>query len=69
MVSWVDTTADEGMEEKKECLDALRCLKRRSVKLEVGSLEWSGAMAGRDREEFERKIREYIRDMRDGVAE
>ncbi|KAI4774926.1 hypothetical protein E4T52_10102 [Aureobasidium sp. EXF-3400] len=63
VVSWVDTTADEGMEEKKECLDALRCLKGRSVKLEVGSLEWSGAKEERHREEFETKVKGYIRDL------
>jgi hypothetical protein len=56
VVSWVDTTVDEAIEEKKECLDALRCLEGRNVRLEVGSLEWSGAKDERQREEFKSKV-------------
>jgi hypothetical protein len=67
-VSWVDTTVDEGMEEKMQCLHALRCLEGTNVRLEVGSLEWSGAMAGRERQEFESKVKGYIRDVNAGVA-
>ncbi|KAI4852314.1 hypothetical protein E4T44_01564 [Aureobasidium sp. EXF-8845] len=59
MVSWVDTTIEEAMEEKREVLDALICLDGR-VKFEIGVLEWSAAQAGVEREEFERKVRGYI---------
>lgn len=69
MVSWVDTTVDEGMEEKMQCLDALRCLDRGKVSIEIGSLEWSGAKDEGQREEYERKIRGYVRDVNAGVAD
>jgi hypothetical protein len=59
MVSWVDTTIEEAIEEKREVLDALRCLNGK-VKFEIGVLEWSGAQAGVEREEFERKVKGYI---------
>jgi hypothetical protein len=59
MVSWVDTTIEEAIEEKREVLDALRCLNGK-VKFEIGVLEWSGAQAGVEREEFERKVKDYI---------
>jgi hypothetical protein len=59
MVSWVDTTIEEAIEEKREVLDALRCLDSR-VKFEIGVLEWSGAQAGIEREEFERRVKGYI---------
>jgi hypothetical protein len=59
MVSWVDTTTEEAIEEKREVLDALRCLNGK-VKFEIGVLEWSGAQAGVDRKEFEKKIKGYV---------
>lgn len=59
MVSWVDTTIEEAIEEKREVLDALRCLNGK-VKFEIGVLEWSGAQAGVEKEEFERKVKGYI---------
>jgi hypothetical protein len=67
VVSWVDTTIEEAIEEKREVLDALRCLESR-VKFEIGVLEWSGAQAGVQREEFERKIRGFIRGERTRAA-
>jgi hypothetical protein len=67
MVSWVDTTIEEAIEEKREVLNALRCLDGR-VKLETGVLEWSGAQAGDMRGEFERKVKGYIHAVRTDEA-
>jgi hypothetical protein len=67
LVSWVDTTIEEAIEEKREVLDALRVLDGR-VRFEIGVLEWSGAQAGVRREEFERKVRGFIRDVRSVAA-
>jgi hypothetical protein len=66
LVSWVDTTPRGAIEEKKEVLDALKVLNGR-VGFEIGVLESSGTQAGGEREEFERKVRGFIRDVR-GVA-
>lgn len=62
VVSWVDTTAEEAAEEKKGVLNALRVLNGSDVKVEVGVLEWSGAQAGKEKEEWERMVRGWIDD-------
>lgn len=62
VISWVDTTAEEAAEEKKGVLHALRVLNGSDVKVEVGVLEWSGAQAGQEREEWERMVRGWIED-------
>jgi hypothetical protein len=67
VVSWVDTTIEEGIEEKREVLDALKVLEGR-VKFEIGVLEWSGAQAGSGKEEFESKVKGLIRDVRTVTA-
>ena len=63
VVSWVDTTTEEAMDDKRQVLDALMCLDREKVKLEIGILEWSSAQAGTERDEFKRKVRGYIGDV------
>jgi hypothetical protein len=67
VVSWVDTTIEESIEEKKEVLDALKILDGR-VRFEIGVLEWSGAQAGVQREEFDRKVKGLLRDVRSVAA-
>lgn len=63
VVSWVDTTADGADEEKKGVLDALKVLDATKVKIEIGVLEWSGAQAGRQREQWEKMVRGWIEDV------
>ncbi|CAD0113283.1 unnamed protein product [Aureobasidium uvarum] len=66
-VSWIDSTVEEAMEEKRDVLDALRRLDV-NVMIEVGVLEWSGAQAGHDKERFEGKMKGFIRDARPVAA-
>ena len=63
VVSWVDTTTEEAMDEKRQVLDALKCLDREKIKLEIGVLEWSSARAGTERDEFTKKVEDYIGDV------
>ncbi|KAH0282292.1 hypothetical protein M436DRAFT_81544 [Aureobasidium namibiae CBS 147.97] len=63
VVSWVDTTAGKAAEEKKGVLEALQALNGSNVQVEVGVLEWSGAQAGKEREDWEKMVRGWIEDV------
>ncbi|KAI4752496.1 hypothetical protein E4T51_14339 [Aureobasidium sp. EXF-12344] len=58
-VSWVDSTTQEAIEDKREVLDALKILDAK-VRFEVGVLEWSGAQAEPERGDFEKKVKGLI---------
>ncbi|KAI5203591.1 hypothetical protein E4T39_03999 [Aureobasidium subglaciale] len=58
-VSWVDTTTNTPLEEKKDVLDALTILHSK-VRFEIGVLEWSNAQASPDKERFEAQVRTFI---------
>lgn len=58
-VSWVDTTTDTNLEDKKCVLESLAKLEGK-VRFEIGCLEWSDAQVSPQKEEFERQVKRFI---------
>ncbi|KAI5194509.1 hypothetical protein AUEXF2481DRAFT_34126 [Aureobasidium subglaciale EXF-2481] len=58
-VSWVDTTTNTPLEEKKNVLDALSILDGK-VRFEIGVLEWSNAQASPEKDTFESQVKSLI---------
>ncbi|TIA05876.1 hypothetical protein D6C81_10207 [Aureobasidium pullulans] len=58
-VSWVDTVTDTDVEEKLPVLESLSKLDR-TVRFEIGCLEWSNAQASQEKDMFEMKVRSHI---------
>ncbi|THW08909.1 hypothetical protein D6D24_08822 [Aureobasidium pullulans] len=58
-VSWVDTVTDTDVEEKLPVLESLSKLGK-TVRFEIGCLEWSNAQASQEKDLFEMKVRSHI---------
>ncbi|TIA78274.1 hypothetical protein D6C76_04162 [Aureobasidium pullulans] len=58
-VSWVDTVTDTDVEEKLPVLESLSRLDK-TVRFEIGCLEWGNAQASQEKDLFEMKVRSHI---------